>query len=109
MIDYSMSRYLNLRSTDTLGNDLVWRNHDFSDPIAARPVTYRKAALKALGLGYAGELGVGQFAALWDVPLKDAEYVLVSWWCWSRVGLGVPIRGAKRRAVEPLSVPACPT
>ena len=109
MSEYGMWRYLELRKSGKLGEDTVWRNYDFSEAIATRPATYRREALKSLGLGYAGELGVWQFAQLYEVPEAEAEYVLASWWCWSRVGLGVPIKGAKIRAVGPQSAPALPT
>lgn len=100
MTNYNMRRFLYLRTHNTLADDLVWRGHDFTTALAARERTYALKALAALGLNYAGEHAMSHFAALYEVPASEAQRTLAEWFCWSQIGRGRPVKGAKTRAVE---------
>lgn len=78
--------FLHLWRTDTLESDATWRSYDIRSATAP---AYAKKALKALGFGYAGELGMTEFMAKYGVTTRlEAEALLSCWWVWHRLSTG---------------------
>jgi hypothetical protein len=69
--------------TNMLDTDATWRSYEILK--AAGPEHVPKA-LKALGLGYAGDLALPHFMALYGVNDRlEAEAMLGSWWLLNRL------------------------
>ena len=86
----------------TLEDDATWRSWQFS---TAKPA-FAKDALKKLSLVYAGELGVRQFMALYEIrSTAEAEAILSQWYLWHRKSKGYSTPYvARRRAPKPPQV-----
>lgn len=90
----SITHFLHLRRQGRLDDFTVWRAYDIPGNIRERHV---KAALKALCLGYAGELALSHFMALYEVPtVAEARLVLGSWWLLTQIEKGRRLRLPKR-------------
>jgi hypothetical protein len=95
----SMNRFLHLMRTGEIDKDPTWRAYSF---VPAIKDIHVKAALKALGLDYAGEHALSQFAVLYEVPQRNARETVGAWWLWSRLASGKRVRGPKPRSATTL-------
>lgn len=88
--NYFLHRWRN----KALDRDVTWRGYEILAAVQPRHV---QAAIKALGLGYAGELAIPHFCELYEVPSWDlAREILGAWWVWSRLTQGRRLRVPKR-------------
>lgn len=97
----SFNRFKHMWDDKTLQNDVTWRAYDIPAALREKHAT---AALKALGLSYAGEHAMVQFMALYEVrDPRLAPKILGGWWLWSRLAQGRRIRGVKLRSATTLA------
>lgn len=89
----SINRFLILWDNDGLKNEVTWRAYDILPCVQDKHI---RAALKTIGLGYAGEHATAQFCVLYEVERKDARAILGGWWLWSRLAQGRHLRVPKR-------------
>lgn len=87
--------FLRAKADGTLDGNVSWRAYDIPGTVAP---LHTRNALKVIGLDYAGELAVGEFAARYGVDVEAAPQLLGEYWLLREVERGGRPRGLRLRS-----------